>query len=112
MGRLKNLGSRIQTLDTRAARPLPKDTDEHYGTAAHRRWAEEVKERAGWRCEFVTNGERCRRSRVNGDKLYADHRYERRDRPDLALDLANGRCLCASHHTSKTNITRAERMKR
>lgn len=110
--RLRNLGSRVRTLDTRAAKPLPKEADEHYGTRAHRDWAFQIKERAGWRCEIVINGQRCRRSRANGDTMYADHIRDVRDYPELALDLNNGRCACNSHNTSAGIRARAERMKR
>ena len=109
--RIPTLGPRVATLDTRKAKPLPKRADPHYQTAEHERWAFQVKERAGWRCEYVENGVRCRRSRANGDQMYADHIESLRDRPDLALVLSNGRCACNSHNTRSGIQARANRMK-
>lgn len=108
--RITTLKPRIPTLDTRTAKPLPKEADEHYGTAGHRAWALAVKQRAGWRCEHVEAGERCRRSRANGDQIYADHKKNIRDFPELALDLANGRAACNSHNTRAGIQDRARRM--
>jgi 5-methylcytosine-specific restriction enzyme A len=110
--RIPTLGSRIATLDTRKARPLPKKVDPHYQSAEHKAWAEFVKRRAGYRCEHVDEktGRRCERSRASGDRMYADHIAAVRDRPDLALDLSNGRCSCNSHNTSAGIKARARRM--
>ncbi|UPT99346.1 HNH endonuclease [Bradyrhizobium barranii subsp. apii] len=110
--RIPTLGSRIATLDTRKAKPLPKKADPHYQTAEHQEWAEFVKRRAGYRCEHVDDGKRCWRSAEKGYRMYADHKAEVRDRPDLALDPTNGQCLCASHHTKITVQRRSERMSR
>ncbi|MGY4224372.1 5-methylcytosine-specific restriction protein A [Bradyrhizobium sp. USDA 4503] len=109
--RIPSLGSRIQTLDTRKATILPKRADPHYQTAEHKDWAEKVKRRAGWRCEYVENGLRCERSRANGHQMYADHIRDIRDNPELALDLTNGRCACNSHNTRSGIQARANRMR-
>ncbi|UFX42103.1 HNH endonuclease [Bradyrhizobium sp. 41S5] len=110
--RIPTLGPRVPTLDTRKVKPPPKLADPHYQTAEHKNWAEQVKRRAGWRCEYVEDGVRCERSRELGDQMYADHIEEVRDAPSKALDLSNGHCLCASHHTRKSHQARAARMSR
>lgn len=109
--RLRNLGPRVQTLDTRTAKPLPKKADEHYGTAEHREWAKKVKDRAGWRCEYVEDGKRCECSKARGDQIYAGHIKNRRDYPELALDLSNGRAECNSHNTRAGIQDRENRLK-
>ena len=43
--------------------------------------------------------------------LVADHRIERRDRPELALEISNGWALCRKHHSLKTVAERARRMR-
>ena len=110
MSRIPTLKPRIATLDTRTAKPLPKEADEHYGTPEHRTWALAVKDRAAWRCEHIEDGRRCRRSRADGDRMYADHILEIKDRPDLALDLGNGACKCAEHNVRKGIEARAARL--
>lgn len=110
MSRLRTLGPRVATLDTRKAKPLPKQTDPHYGTSEHEAWAKQVKRRAGYRCEHLEAGVRCERSAARGDRIYADHRIEIRDAPSRALDLDNGWALCAVHHTKKTIDERRVRM--
>lgn len=107
--RIPTLKPRIATLDTRTAKPLPKVAADHYGTPEHRAWALAVKKRAGWRCEFVENGERCH-NRHPTSVMYADHIKDVRDRPDLALDLSNGRCACSSHNVRAGIQARAKRM--
>lgn len=108
--RVRSLPPRIRTLDTRAAKPLPKIAHEHYGTAAHRAWAKLVKDRAGWRCEYVEHGRRCE-NRHPTSVMYADHIRDVKDRPELALDPANGRCACGSHNVRSGIAARAARMK-
>ncbi|PDT77207.1 HNH endonuclease [Bradyrhizobium sp. C9] len=98
-------------MDTRKVKPPPKRADPHYQTAEHQQWALQVKKRAGWRCEYVENGHRCERSREKGDQMYADHIQDVRDRPELALDLSNGRCACNSHNTRAGIQARANRMR-
>ena len=46
-----------------------------------------------------------------GHRLVADHILERQDRPDLALDLDNGRGVCWSCHGRKSASERAKRMR-
>ena len=108
--RITTLKPRIATLDTRTAKPLPKEADEHYGTPEHRAWALAVKQMAGWRCEHIENGERCRRSQANGDRMYADHIKDVKDHPELKLDPRNGSCACNPHNTSAGIQARARRL--
>lgn len=42
--------------------------------------------------------------------MFADHIRELKD-DGAPLDVANGQCLCGSHHTTKTNQARAARMR-
>ena len=106
---LKTVAPRLRTIDARTARPPAKLADAELLTPDHKRWAREVKRRAGWRCEAVTpDGARCLNAAPT-HRLYADHVVERRD-GGSPLDPANGRCLCASHHVRKTTAERAKRM--
>jgi len=102
--------STIKVNDARALRPKPKQADGDLSTEAHRRWASEVKRRAGYRCQAVDAfGARCLVSAPS--RLFADHIVERRD-GGAHLDLENGQCLCGKHHTLKTVEARVERLKR
>lgn len=96
-------------VDLRIARPREKRVDPELSTAQHRAWRQEVGDRAGWRCEEIENGRRCEKSRVRGDRMFADHIRERKDGGD-PLDPRNGQCLCGRHHTLKTARARAARM--
>lgn len=81
--------------------PAAKPTDPHYGTAAHRRWAAEVKKRARYRCQGPGCG-------ATGVRLIADHVVERRD-GGADLDPANGEALCDRCHGLKTEAARRAR---
>lgn len=107
---LSNVRPRLPVLDLRTARPAPKAADRELLTGDHRAWREAVVQRAGHRCEWVEHGVRCDRSAPQ-HRLYADHVVERQD-GGAALDVTNGRCLCASHHGLKTFRERARRMAR
>ncbi|HVI30451.1 HNH endonuclease signature motif containing protein [Hansschlegelia sp.] len=107
MKTLKTIGPRLRTIDTRTVKPPPKVADAELQTPEHRAWAIEVKRRAGWRCEWVEKGERCKVAAPG--RLFADHIVERRDGGDR-LDPKNGRCLCGRHHSLKTAAERAKRM--
>ncbi len=106
--RISMLKPRIATLDTRTAKPLPKEVDDHYNTPEHRAWALAVKRRAGWRCEHVENGERCR-NRHPTSVMIADHKIEIKD-GGAKLDPGNGQCLCNAHNTRKGLQARARRL--
>ncbi|MBN9235110.1 hypothetical protein QV13_24135 [Mesorhizobium hungaricum] len=100
----------IPVADLRIARPREKRVDPELNTQAYKRWADEVKRRAGYRCEYVNGGHRCPRSSADGDRMIADHIRERKDGGGL-LDPKNGQCLCVSHNTAKGIAARAARMK-
>jgi 5-methylcytosine-specific restriction protein A len=101
MTRLTMLKPRVATLDTSLAPAPPKQTEQHYGTPEHKAWAAEVIKRANGRCQDAQHKGRHGR-------LVADHIVERRDGGD-PLALTNGRALCWSCHTRKTNAERALR---
>lgn len=108
--RITMLKPRIATLDTRTAKPLPKEVDSHYNTPEHRAWALVVKRRAGWRCEVVENGRRCECSSARGDRIHAGHIKNRKDYPELALDPSNGQAECTAHNTRFGIQDRTRRM--
>lgn len=97
------LKPRVATLDTSLAPPPSKQADFHYGTPEHKAWAAEVIKRANGRCQDPQH--KGRHGRV-----IADHIVERRDGGD-PLALTNGRALCWSCHTRKTNVARALRQR-
>ena len=88
-------------------RKAKKAVDPYYLTPEHRAWATAVIQRAGGKCQDPT----CRALHYPGQRLFADHIKERRDRPDLALDLRNGRAVCGSAHSRKTAAERARRLR-
>jgi hypothetical protein len=98
------------TVDARAVRPQAHTVEPFYLTQEHRAWREAVIRNAQRRCEAVDNGWRCTKAEPR-HRMFADHVVEIRD-GGAKLDLANGMCLCGSHHTSKTMRARAERMRR
>lgn len=104
---MRTLRSRIGSVDLRSARPPEKHADAELLTSRHRAWREAVLTRAGHRCEATDEGKRCIRAAPK-DRMYAHHIRERSDGGDL-LDLTNGQCLCASHHTLVTNRNRDRR---
>jgi hypothetical protein len=106
MPRLGTLKPRLAVLDTRTAKPPPKQADPELLTEAHRVWRLAVMQRAGWRCQApgcTVQGGR------GGQRLFADHIVERQDGGD-PLDVANGQALCGRHHSLKTAAARARRM--
>ncbi len=107
---LSMLRPRLTRVDIRIARVPPKVVDRELLTAEHRAWRTAVLQRAGYRCEAVEQGARCTRSAPT-HRLYADHITERKD-GGAALDVVNGQCLCARHHSLKTSRERARRMAR
>jgi 5-methylcytosine-specific restriction protein A len=107
---LRNLRPRLPVLDLRTARPAVKRAERELLTGDHRAWREAVLQRAGYRCEWVERGVRCERT-SSTHRMFADHVVERQD-GGAALDVTNGRCLCARHHGLKTFRERAKRMAR
>lgn len=105
---LRTSRPRVAAHDTRTARPRPKQADVELLTPEHRSWRLDVCRRAGWRCEWIEAGERCRASHARGDRMIADHVVERGDGGAL-LDVDNGQCLCTQHNTLKGNRSRVAR---
>ncbi len=99
MPRIPLLGKAIPQLNGRSVQLPPKQRADIYGTPEHVAWSKHVRARAGYRCEVCGTSE---------GRMYADHIKEVKDGGRL-LDLANGQCLCASHHQAKTMIERAKR---
>ena len=54
-------------------------------------WADKVKERADYRCEYPD----CK---VNYHQVHAHHVFHR-SHANLRYDISNGICLCPTHHT-------------
>lgn len=101
---MRMLKPALRTMDTRTCRPPPKETDPHYGTAAHKQWVADVLKRDGGLCQDPQHvGPR------EGLRCVADHIIEKRDGGDL-LDVRNGLTRCWPCHTRKTNAERAKRM--
>ena len=100
----------VQQRDMRAIKSPGKKAALIYGTPEHKAWRAQVIKRAGGRCECVEDGKRCTRAEPLY-RLYADHIRELKD-GGAPFDLANGRALCSSHHTSKTLAERDNRFRR
>jgi 5-methylcytosine-specific restriction protein A len=100
----------MAVLDLRRAIPPAKQADPVYQRPEHRAWRKLVIARAGGRCEWVERGRRCDKLEPE-HVMYADHVCEVKDGGAL-LDLANGQCLCASHHKIKTDRARLKRWTR
>lgn len=107
---IKTLAPLIRTIDTRTVKVEPKAVDPFYLGPEYRQWRALVIRRAGRRCEATEAGMRCDRAEPRF-RMYADHILERRDGGD-PLDPANGKCLCARHHTLKTVRVRSDRLAR
>lgn len=85
-----------------------KTADPELKTAEHQAWRAGVLKRAGYRCQWVENGERCTKAAPD-HRMIADHIIERADGGD-ALDPDNGQCLCGQHNTQKGIQARQARM--
>ena len=104
MARLRLRPMRVAVTDTRPLRPRgDRLAGDHLGTQAHRQWAKTILRASGGVCQWPGCAE------TKG--LVADHRIERRDRPELALEISNGWALCRKHHTEKTIAERARRIR-
>lgn len=119
MVRIPTLKSRIPTLDTRTAKPLPKKADSFLHTSEWEKARDAALLRDGGHRERIpgTNKERVvgAHCTVPGcgrveRRMFVDHIKERKDGGAL-LDLANLQTLCGSHHTTKTLAVRSDRMK-
>src|SRR5262245_3817541 len=107
--KLKTLRPSIRLFDARAVKPQAKTADRFYLTPQYREWRDKVIARAGGRCEVVERGLRCTKAQPD-HRMFADHVREVSD-GGAQYDLANGQCLCGSHHTRKTAATRAHRLR-
>ena len=107
MAGLAKLTARLPTFDTRRVAPPPKVAEPLYSTPEYRAWRDAVIDRAGGRCEALTARGRCHKARSR-HRMFADHKVEVRD-GGAKFDVANGQCLCGSHHTAKTARARAAR---
>ena len=87
---------------------MRKRADPVLQTPEHRAWRDIVLKRAGYRCEWVENGERCQKAAPKY-RLIADHKIERKDGGAL-LDPDNGQALCVQHNTLKGVRARQARM--
>lgn len=103
MPRIPMLKPTLRATDLRTVQLPPKETDPHYGTAEHKRWAAEVKRRAGAMCQ-----DRQHVGDAYSPRGIADHVKERRD-GGADLDLANGLWRCWPCHGRKTAAERAKR---
>lgn len=108
MARLKTVsGWAVRPVDTRTVSTPRKQVDPLYQTSDYRNWREQVIARAGFQCEAEQDGSRCNRREPEW-RLYADHVHEVKD-GGAEFDIGNGQCLCAKHHTLKTNVERQKR---
>ena len=79
MAKLHLRPMRVTITDTRRVKPAGfRQAGDHLATQAHRRWAAAVLHASGGVCQWPG----CKETR----SLVADHRIERKDAPELALD--------------------------
>ena len=107
MPKLRSLPSLVRATNTSPATLPPKVKADIYNTDEYKAWRTYVVGRAGYRCEAVVRGHRCSKAWPD-HRLYADHIIELKD-GGQPFDVANGQCLCASHHTNKTMAKRFQR---
>jgi len=108
MPKLRTLAPMVRTTNTATVPLPPKVKDVVYTTPQYRTWRAAVVARAGGRCEAVDKyGLRCTNEQPH-HRMYADHIKELKDNGSL-LDVANGQCLCSSHHQLKTIAARTRR---
>jgi hypothetical protein len=106
---LRTLAPMLRTVNGRSVSLPPKQKADVYNSPEFRTWRSMVVQRAGYRCEALDNGHRCRKAHPE-HRVYADHIIELFDGGSL-LDPNNGQCLCASHHELKTIAARIKRFK-
>lgn len=106
MPKIRTASPRLRPAVQTIGRVQPKQADAHYLTPEHRRWAAEVVERAGGRCQWPG----CTKAAPQ-HRMVADHIVEVKD-GGAPLDPANGQCLCVAHNTAKGAQARAARMAR
>jgi len=99
--KLRTLGHRVGTADTRTVRPAPKVVNPFYQSPE---WTH-------LRSTLIrTRGARCQDCGRTDGRLFADHVVELQD-GGAALDPANIRLLCGACHTAKTARVRADRQR-
>ena len=108
MPTLRTLAPRIRSVRPRVELP-PKQREPIYATPQFQTWRAQVVARADGRCEAIDRGHRCSKAAPE-HRMYADHIVELRD-GGKPFDVANGQCLCASHHQFKTMAMRNRRLK-
>jgi hypothetical protein len=108
MPKLRTLGPLVRTHNTNTTQLPSKQIDPIYNTPQFKEWRAKVIARAGARCEVMVNGHRCTKAHPE-HRMYADHIIELKD-GGSAFDLGNGQCVCASHHSIKTNKVRTRRL--
>lgn len=109
MARIPTPGPLVPRASGYTVAPPPKQADPFYHGEQHKEFREQVLRNAGYRCEWIDNGQRCTKAAPT-HRLFADHIKERQDGGAL-YDAANGQCLCGAHHTLKTSRVRAHRLK-
>jgi len=108
MNSLRIIGRKLAPSRRVKVRVAPKVADGVLHSPQHRAFRLIVCRRAGWRCEWVEDGQRCTKSAASGHRVIADHIVERADGGAL-FDPANGQCLCVQHNTLKGTQARAAR---
>jgi 5-methylcytosine-specific restriction enzyme A len=108
MPRIPVLSSLVPKGDGRTVKPEPKSADPFYHSEGHGQFRDAVLQHAGYRCEWIEDGQRCTKAAPR-HRLFADHKVERQDGGN-PYDPNNGMCLCGSHHTIKTQRERAKRL--
>src|SRR5262249_28596351 len=107
MPRLRTLAPRLRSVGSPVRLP-PKVKAPIYNTPEFQAWRAHVINRAGGRCEWIDHDHyRCIKATPH-HRMYADHIIELYD-GGHPFDLANGQCLCASHHQFKTMAMRFAR---
>ena len=99
---LKTSPPRLKAISGRRIAALPKEVDSVYLDPRHQAWRQYVIARANGICQWPG----CNRQEK---RMFADHIVELKD-GGARFDVANGQCLCGSHHTIKTNIERNKRL--
>jgi len=107
MVRIRTPSPLVPRGDGRTVAVPPKRADPFYQSDEHLQFRQAVLTRAGHRCEWIENGQRCSKAAPQ-HRLFANHIVERRD-GGAELDPANGNCLCGRHHSLWTARERAKR---
>lgn len=104
---LRTIGRKLQPTSRFRLKAPPKVADPELQTKQHLEFRQIVCRRAGWRCEWIENGQRCT-CHFPAYRVVADHIIERAD-GGAPFDPANGQCLCIPHNTQKGIAARTAR---